>query len=171
MRKVKCKICGNELTNDVAYKVKIGKVNNYYCTKEEYEDLQKQKQTKEECMVYVQQMLGLPLLPPMMIKEINRVSKSFDYIVIQKTFKECESKIKWFLEGASGSFDYPKARYIITIIENNINSVFKKHKHEQEQMKRLFEIQKDKEIEVDLFNISNKPTTTSKVTDISEFLD
>ena len=41
-RKVKCKICGKWLTNDVAYKVAINGKNQYYCTKEEYEHMKKE---------------------------------------------------------------------------------------------------------------------------------
>lgn len=171
MRKVKCKVCGKESARDVAYKVNNGKVNSYYCNKEEYDNLIKKKKEKEDCLLCVQQILKLPLLPPMIKKEINRVNQIFDYIVIQKTFEECESKISRFLESNNDGLNYPKARYIITIVENSIDTIFKKYKYEQEQIKKLFETQKNNKIEVDLFSMSNKTTATSKVTDISEFLD
>ena len=60
MRKVKCQICGKWLTNDTAYKITVNGKNQYYCTKEEYEHMKKEQETKEECYKYAEELINLP---------------------------------------------------------------------------------------------------------------
>lgn len=167
--KVKCQLCGNETTTDKAFRVKKGSRNLYYCSEEEYKKYQDQIDKKNKCYESIIRIMQVPMLSPVMIKEINKIANYYDYIVIEKCFNEQEQKIKWFLNNNEFSNEYGKARYIATIIQNNINNTYKKHMMTIKQMEKLFE--KDKEnIDIEIINITPNNEKRNKVNDISEFL-
>ncbi|HDK7194908.1 TPA: hypothetical protein PTV74_003215 [Clostridium botulinum] len=169
-RKCKCRICKKELTTDTAYKVVIDNKNAYYCNEEEYKNTLKTKQLKDNCYNTIKNMLNEPFVTPMMKKEINKLKEFYDYIVIEKTFKECEENIKWFLSNKEYSTEYAKIRYIITIIQNNINSVYKRYTEELKEMEKLFKQSNNETIDINIIN--NSITNNLKNNnDISEFLD
>lgn len=168
-RKCICRGCGKHLTTDIAYKVIENKKNIYYCTKEEYEELQKKKVDKEECLVVVAELLQLKFVPPSLLKQLNTLNELYDYVIITKTFKECADKIRWFMDNKSSDNDFANFKYVITIVANNINSVYKKYQKEQKEIQKLFTKKQD-DIDVDIMNdISIKETRI--VSDISDFLD
>lgn len=167
VRKVKCKICGKTSTNEQAYKVTKGKLNYYYCSKEEYDEVQAEKDNKQRCLDTVSSILDIRLIPPIMVKQIVEIREYYDYAIIERTFKECENVIRRFIE-TSDSSEYAKAKYIITIVANNINNTYKKWKLEQKQMEELFN--NAKSINDEVFVIEDKQVIR-EVSDISDFLD
>lgn len=171
-RRCKCSICKKDLTTDKAYKITNNKgKTTYYCTKEEYEQLIKEKQDKEHCLEMVAQYMRLKFATPIIIKEINKLHEYYEYIVIEKCFKENEKAINWFLDNNEDSSEFGKVRYCFTIIQNNINKTYQKHKKELEQIQGLFKI-KQNEIDVNIINdISNNKPIRKDVNDISMFLD
>jgi hypothetical protein len=170
-RSCTCKICSKKITTDIAFKVVKGNINYYYCSQQEYEDYIDEKIKKEDCFITVAKILEEPVITPMMKKEINELKKFYDYIVIEKTFKEFESSIRWFLQNKSDCSEYAKTRYIITIVKNNINSTYKKYIEEQKQIKKLFIKSENNNIDMEIINIENSQEKISKSNDISEFLD
>jgi hypothetical protein len=147
--------------------VSFNKKNKYFCSEEEYQkDLQLKKE-KENCYSVVAEIMEVPFITPMMKKEIGNLNQFYNFAIIEKTFKECEQNIKWFLSNNNSSSEYGKTRYVITIIQNNINSVAKKYK--QLQNTREKELQKIQTVDVDIINIStNEVNNTS---DITQWLD
>lgn len=167
-RKCKCTHCKKELTTDIAYKVTVNGKNKYYCTKEEYETIQNEINDKNKCLETISTILNIPFVPPMMVREINDLTKFYSYIVIDRAFKDNEKNIRWFIENRDSSSEYGKIKYIMTIIKNNINSTYKKYIKEQEQLTEMFKTN-DKEIDMDIMNITNDGKSND-ISDISEFL-
>jgi YHS domain-containing protein len=168
-RKCKCQICSKELTNDKAFKVEINGRRKYYCSEEEYNDYVKQQDERQHCLDIVAKYMRLKFATPYIQKEINKLKEYYDYIVIEKCFKENESTISWFLDNNDNSSEFGKCRYVFTIIQNNINKTDKKHKKELEEMKQMFK-ENQNNIDIDIMNIS-ETQTTRPIADISSFLD
>lgn len=166
--KCKCTLCKKETTTDKAFKIKKGGRNIYYCSEQEYKKYQDQTEKRNKCFETVIKIMQVPMLSPMMIKEINKIAEFYDYIVIDKCFKEQEQKIRWFLDNNELSNEYGKARYIATIIQNNINNTYKKYLQEIKQMERLF-AKEVENIEVEIINMENTKVNNN-VNDISQFL-
>lgn len=167
-RKCKCTHCKKELSTDIAYKVTINGKNKYYCTKEEYETIQNEINDKNKCLETISTILNIPFVPPMMLREINDLTKFYSYIVINRTFKDNEKNIRWFIENRDSGSEYGKIKYIMTIIKNNINTTYKKYIKEQQQLVEMFKTN-DKEIDMDIINITNDKQSND-ISDISEFL-
>ncbi|EPY2278026.1 hypothetical protein ACXAT3_002778 [Clostridium sporogenes] len=169
-RKCKCKICKKILTTDKAYKVVINSKNIYYCSEGEYKRDLKNKQNKDKCFNTIKHILNEPFITPIMKKEVNKLNKFYDYIIIERTFRECEDSIKWFLNNKEYNTEYAKTRYIMVIIQNNINCAYKKYIQEQKEMEKLFTQKNNENVDI---NIINNITTNNSINnnDISEFLD
>lgn len=165
-RKVKCKICGRELTNDIAYKVIKNNKNEYYCSQQEYEEMIKEKDNKVKCINLLNEIMQVPYAPPVLVKEIDKIREHYTYEVIYKTIKEMARNIEWFIKNKE-STEYGKARYISTIILNNINQVKKKYDIEMKVKNEMFN--KHNFVDVDIINDTN--TVTRNTNDISDFLD
>lgn len=166
-RQCKCQICGKTLYTNEAYRVSFNKKNKYFCSEEEYQkDLQLKKE-KENCYSVVAEIMEVPFITPMMKKELGSLNQFYKFAIIEKTFKECEQNIKWFLSNNNSSSEYGKTRYVITIIQNNINSVAKKYK--QLQNTREKELQKIQTVDVDIINISTNEVNNAS--DITQWLD
>ena len=173
-RGCKCTHCKKQLNTDIAYKVTTNGRNKYYCSEEEYNQIQEEINSKIKCLETISSILKIPFVQPMMLKEINSLRKFYGYIVIEKTFKDNSENIKWFLENKKNGSEFGKIRYITTIIKNNINSTFKKYVEEQKELDRMFnKSEKDiKNMDIDIMNDNeNIQTITNKGIDISMFLD
>lgn len=171
--KVKCKICGNKIEKDTAFKIikeqKSKNVNMYYCNKEEYDKQQEEINQKNKCFEVISEMLGIPYLTPGMIKQINTIREYYEYTVIAKAFKHNEDAILWAINNKEFSGEYNKFRYITSIVLDNIEKVKQVHIRELEEINRLFNKVEDN-INIDIMNelpISNN----RKTNDISQFLD
>ena len=164
-RKVKCQICGKELTNDIAFKVTKGKRNLYYCTKEEYDYMMGEKGRRDKFYKFLEEELNQKYIPPMMVKEINKLVDKFEYETIRLTFIECREPIQKQLQKVNNQIEYNTTRYIMAIIGNNINRVDKQRQKDIQQLQQMFEpkvIEEENEV-IDLpvikptNNTNNKP--------------
>ena len=171
-RKCKCKICGKQLTTDTAYKItNYNGKNTYYCSKEEYDEVNKKKEIENRCYNTISTIMNIPFVTPMLKKQIKKIVEFYDYPIIERTFKENEKAIKWFLDNNEDSSEYGKSRYIMTIIINNINGVARKYKEEQKRIKQLFESNNNNN-DISIINdLNDKQQIKRDVSDISEFLD
>lgn len=164
--KCKCQICGKELTTDVAYKTKKGSRNAYYCSEEEFKKEQSLTENRDNCYYTAGRILRVPLITPSMKKEINSLSQYYDYIVIERTFKEQKEVIQRFLDRGSSNSEYAKMKYIMTIIQNNINKVHTAYISEQKAKKDLFKKSQQQTIDVDIMNsFINSNTTSTEITE------
>ena len=172
-RKCKCKICKKELTTDKAFMVLDTKnKKHYYCTQEEYEEELEEINSKNKCYETISTIMNIPFVTPMMKKELKKIRKYYIYPVIERTFKDNSDSIQWFLNNKASDNEYGNMRYIISIILNNIQKTAKIYKKEQEEMKKLFESDKNTEDSISIMNdLDNKKQIDRNVSDISEFLD
>ena len=103
-----------------------------------------------------------------MVKKVNELREFYDYIVIEKTFKECASAILWALETKDFNSEFVKAKYIISIVVNNIDKVYKKHIKDLKDIEMLFA---KSEIETEIIDLDiDRPIDNRNVSDISSFL-
>ena len=171
-RKCKCRYCGNSLTTDTAYKVKVNEKSNlYYCSKNEYDELLKEENSKKECIEYIKQITNDKFLSPIMKKKLVETREYYDYVVIKKCFKENENTIKWALTNKEFNSEFIRAKYIFSIILNSISKTHKKYLQEQKELEKLFNKQIIDEIDVEVLNFNRSETKVSSSSDISMFLD
>ena len=166
--KCKCKACGKELTTDIAYRDEKGK---YYCSQEEYEEIQRDKQRKEECFKYLEGFMRVPI-SKIARKRINELHEYYSYEVIYRTIKFVEDRIRYAVENKSFNSEQAMVNYLIAIIENNANIVLKEYEKEIADFQKLFEEPKN-DIDLDILNsIDETPKGKPRVdNDISEWLD
>ena len=171
-RKVKCKICKKQLTTDTSFKVVRNGKNEYYCSEEEYNELLKEKEDRNKCLELIASVFNIEYCPPMVVKELNNISKHYDYKTIIDTLndKEVKSTIEWFLD--NNGFNFGTVRYVFTIIENNIDKIFKQRKKELEQIEKMLNGSAKNTIDIDIMNDIEENETDKKkdIVDISDFL-
>lgn len=170
-RKCKCQICKTDLMTDIAYKITDEKgKSKYYCNEQEYTQMIKDKDDKNRCINILCEILHIPYAPPVLIKEIDKIRKHYQYEVIYRTIKESEKTIQWFISNNEDASEYAKARYIATVVSNNINKVKKKYDIELKAIQELFNKKEKQTIDIDIMN--NISTSSNKnISDISDFLD
>lgn len=172
-RMVKCKICGNKISSDIAYKTVINNKNFYCCSETEFNYYSKEKLAKENLFQYIKIEIfnykETQILPPIMIKKINEINNNYSYEVIFETIKRLKDNLRyWATRDDKFSSDYQRACYIATIISNKINDIYKEI---EKQKKRQEEVNnKPTVIDLDLMNSSSEVIKT-KANDISSFLD
>lgn len=169
-RKCKCKGCGEELTTDIAFKVTTNKKNMYYCNEAEYLKIKEVKEKKDHTMNYIFELLKYnndQIMPPILIKKINALAETYDYSIIKETFAKNEDTLIywWNLEDKFDS-EYGRVCYIMRIIENNINDVYKSIKIKERQDRQLVA----SKIQTKMMDFDEE-TSKKKLKDISEFLD
>ena len=174
-RKVKCKKCGKIILNTEAYKVVKGNKNEYYCSENEYNEITKEKEDRNKCLELISSVFGIEFCPPMVVKELNNISKHYDYKTIIDTFNDNEVKntVDWFLD--NNGFNFGTVRYVFTIISNNIARVYKKRKKELEQIEKMLNGSGKNNIDINIMNDimnDNKPKEIKHDdNDISQWLD
>lgn len=170
-RKVICRKCGKELYNVDAYQVIEGTRKLYYCTEEEYKYIQKEKEQYNNCLEIVAQITNVKFVPPVMIKKLKEIRRFYDYHIISRTFRECESTIKWSLENREFVNEFAQAKYITSIIANNIDKADKKVRQEKKELERLFN-KSNNNIGIEIMDIPvNTELKSENISDISMFLD
>lgn len=168
-RQCKCQICGKKINTSEAYKIQIKNKNKYYCSEEEYQKDLWQKQAKDQCFNTILEIMNIPFVTPMMKKELNNLNKFYDFNIIENTFKRYIKQIQWFLNNNNSSSEYGKTRYIMTIIQNNINAVATEIKNIHQEREK--ELNNTNKVDVDIINLSQCNTSQSEVSDISKWLD
>lgn len=168
--KVKCKKCRKELYNTEAYQIFEGTKKSYYCTEEEYNEILREKEQYNSCLENVAEITSVKFVPPIMIKKINEIRQFYDYYIIERTFKECQSTIQWSMDNREFNNEFAKAKYIMSIVANNIAKVDKKIKQEKKELESLFA--KGNNIEFEIMDIPvSREIKSKEVSDISMFLD
>lgn len=166
-RKVKCRKCDKQIDIGDAYKVSKGKTNYYYCNIDEYLDIQDKIVKRKSCLETLANVMNYKFIPPSLEKQLDKIKEYYDYSIIERTIKEYERNIRWFLDNKASENEFANMKYIVTIIANNINAVHKKWQQEQKEMERLFA--KEDTVDVEIMEVEIK--VKKDVSDISDFLD
>ena len=125
MARAKCKICGNELDSNTAYKItdKNGK-NKYFCSASEFEaeEERKKKAAEDKDRVYrlVCDIMGVnEVLNTALWKEKIEWNKAFSDEFIAKYLEEKKDYLSSAIARLSGT-EYAKIRYISTVLKNSL---------------------------------------------------
>jgi len=173
MRKVKCKICGSVGTNETFFKVIYNNKNEYYCSEGEYIENKKEKNKNKELLTFIcQEILNYnnnQITPPILIKKIKELNKYYPLDVIKNTFEKKLKILKYWMN-LEDKFDtdFSKISYMMSIIKNNINDIYKEYKINKE--KEITENQ-GKRMDVELYNDDFTVDSKKVKNDISSFLE
>lgn len=122
--KVKCRICGQYIDKDKAYRVEKYNKNMYYCSEEEYLEYKRKQseQSKQKADMYrmIEQFIG-KTTNTALFKEVNIWLSAVDHSTVCRYFKENETRIKAAMNKEFSS-EYAKIRYFSAIVKNNIGS-------------------------------------------------
>lgn len=167
-RKVKCFVTGEEGTSDVFVKKPIGKQNKYFKSNQIYEDYIKEKEVKDKLLIYISNVIlnyrEGQYLPTVLIKKINELASIYTYHVVLETFQSKEDTLQYWM-GLDNKFknEYAKVSYMMAIVNNSINDVYKEWQYKQKRKQS-----ESIKVDTDILNVDIVNSKTKK--DISEFL-
>lgn len=116
---VNCKCCGNKIERESAYKVMTDKGNKYYCSKAEYEAMQKEKADKDAIYTEIVDIFGYKIQNSALFKEWkcwNELASNEKILSYIQENKDC-------IKGAVGklnSTEYAQIRYVSAILKNSL---------------------------------------------------
>ncbi|MGK4040814.1 hypothetical protein AB0Y20_00835 [Heyndrickxia oleronia] len=172
-RQVVCKICRKKGDSDNFYKVTGDNgLNKYYCSKEEYENLMNERSKFKSLMEYVAlEVLEYEdgqIVPPTMVKKINKLNEFYDYDVISECFKQNKESIQYWVKVKNFSSEYGMTSYIMKIIEGSINDIYKTWKYKKQQQIKI----ENNSVDFDILNqLDNHNAENKEDNGILDFLD
>ncbi|EXG87724.1 hypothetical protein K413DRAFT_4622 [Clostridium sp. ASBs410] len=116
---VKCRICGNKIDRDTAYKVRNKNVNEYYCNQEEYLGKLEKIKIKDDTYEEIFNIFGRKVTNTTLFKEISELESVYGY---EKTYQYlCENE-KYLSNVLNKDFksEYAQIRYFSTILKNSL---------------------------------------------------
>lgn len=116
---VKCKCCGNKIERESAYKVMTDKGNKYYCSKAEYEAMQKEKTDKDAIYTEIVDIFGYKIQNSALFKEW----KCWNELASNEKILSYIQGNKDYIKGAVGklnSTEYARIRYMSAILKNSL---------------------------------------------------
>lgn len=116
---VKCKCCGNKIERESAYKVMTDKGNKYYCSKAEYEAMQKEKADKDAIYTEIVDIFGYKIQNSALFKEW----KCWNELASNEKILSYIQENKAYIKGAVGklnSTEYARVRYMSAILKNSL---------------------------------------------------
>ena len=125
---VKCRGCSNKIDRDLAHKVVVKGVNHYYCNKQEYDEIQKRRQSKDNTFLCINDIFGYKVTSSVLFKEISGLHDTFTYEKMFAYLQENQQYLKQVMEKEFIS-EYAKIRYFSAILKNNLAD-FKMKEHE-----------------------------------------
>jgi ribosomal protein L16 Arg81 hydroxylase len=116
---VKCRICGNKIDRDTAYKVRNKNVNEYYCSQDEY--LEKLEKIKVKYNTYEKlfDIFGRKITNTALFKEITELENVYGYEKIYQYLCENERYLSNVLSKDFKS-EYAQIRYFSAILKNSL---------------------------------------------------
>lgn len=140
---VTCKICGNKIERNEAYKVTTisptsGKpYNKYYCSEAEYQAKKKKTEDHYKVLDLIDEILGAKILNTAVCKEKAIWNTAFSDEIIIKYLEENKEELTKAISRASDS-EYARIRYLSAFLKNNLRD-FKPKAEVQEAPKIVVE--------------------------------
>ena len=116
---VKCKCCGNKIERESAYKVITDKGNKYYCSKAEYEAMQKEKVDKDAIYAEIVDIFGYKIQNSALFKEWKCWNELASNEKILSYIQENKDYIKDAV-GRLNNTEYARVRYVSAILKNSL---------------------------------------------------
>lgn len=103
----------------MAYRVVVKGVNHYYCNKQEYIEIQKRKQSKDNTFLCINDIFGYKVTSTVLFKEINGLHDTYTY---EKIFAYLQDNHQYLQQVMEKDFvsEYAKIRYFSAILKNNL---------------------------------------------------
>jgi len=166
-RPCKCFYSGEQGNTDIFVKRPVGKQHKYFKSEEVYQKFIKEKELKDKLHTQIAEILNYKdkqMLPPFLKKELNRLLDIYNLEVIIETFRANANTINYWLN-QDGKFknEANKINYMIAIIKNNINDVYKKWQQDQK-------IKQSSKANIDIELMDIKFENKATKSDISQFL-
>ncbi len=166
MARCKCKICGTELNTTEAYKVTVGKINRYFCSKEEYDAEIKRKEKEKEDKDRVYRLIcdilnEKEVLNTALWKEKAIWNKAFSDEIIAKYLQENKDYLTSAVSRLSGT-EYAKIRYVSAVLKNSLRDF--KPKDEEVPKPKVVVIEEH-------YETKYKPKTRMALEDLEEGYD
>lgn len=147
----KCKKCGKELKKQDAFAVKTGKYNSYYCSEEEYQEVQKEGQLYKDINKKVFEIFGYYIKNTAYYSNLNELHKLYTWQQIFDCILENEQLLDRLMQKDFDN-EYGKIRYFVVVVKNKLSE----HKP---QVKETF----IKHVEEDVPDIKYKRKVRKKV--------
>lgn len=167
-RKVRCRVTGEYGLSDEFVKID----GKYYKSQKVYDVWNKENEDRKRVIEIISfDFLGYrkgQVFPTILTKKLKEL-EFYGYDVIFKTIEKCRSSIEYSTSTKTFKNDVNKISYIMAIITNNINDVYKEHLREE----KIAEKQQNQTGNIDvideqsIMNIGSK----QKAKDISSFLE
>ena len=125
--KVTCRACGKKIEKEEAFcfvhETKTGKKQNqYYCSQEEKEFQEREKDLYKKIQYLTDEILGYPITNNARNKKIQELQQAgYSNEQIYRCIKDCKSEIEEWLTLKDISVEYQKISYIFAIIGNKIH--------------------------------------------------
>lgn len=116
---VKCRICGNKIDRDTAYKVRNKNVNEYYCSRDEYLEKLEKIKVKDNTYEKLFDIFGRKITNTALFKEITELENVYGYEKIYQYLCENERYLTNVLSKDFKS-EYAQIRYFSAILKNNL---------------------------------------------------
>lgn len=130
---VKCKCCGNKIERESAYKVITDKGNKYYCSKAEYEAMQKEKADKDAIYAEIVDIFGYKIQNSALFKEWKCWNELASNEKILSYIQENKDYIKDAV-GRLNNTEYARVRYVSAILKNSLVDYKVKSRKEPEKI-------------------------------------
>lgn len=167
-KKVRCFVTKEYGTNKTFYKPEDGPhSNHYFKNKGIYDEWRAKTETRKKINDLIADFTGYyngEIFPTIVPKKIKELEETYDIFTVYETMLDKKNDIRYAMDSMEFSSDLGKCSYLMAIIVNSINDVWKRRKKEEEESKRI----KNIIFEEDYSNIKNN--TEQKGKNISRFL-
>ena len=129
MENVKCRICKKKIPKEMAYKVEHitsggNKQNHYYCSREEFEEVEREKDFYKKCQSVTDRIMGQPITNNVRNKKLSELhKKGFLYEEIYQCLSDLENSLDYAIANKWSEFtnEYNKIAYMFGAVEKEIN--------------------------------------------------
>ena len=137
---VKCVHCGEKIDRDLAFKVRVGKVNKYYCTEMEYKTEVGKKEVKDNVYILIDNIFGYKITHTSLYKEISEISTIHTFSKINEYLIDRQKDLSSIMSRDFSS-EYGKIRYFSAILKNSLTDYIVKKEEIKKEI--IVDIAKD----------------------------
>ena len=153
-RTVKCKGCGQQINQTEAYKhihtTSSGKTqNHYYCSQEEFETIERDKELYRLCQYSTDEILGRAITNNVRNKELMELHEQYSWEEIYRCIKEKAKDIKDLIAYNKIESDYNQIKYMMQVIKNCIYDFVREDAKKNDWL-QYKTTEEEKDIEVDI---------------------
>jgi hypothetical protein len=124
---VTCRCHGKKIDRAIAYKVVLNGLNNYYCSKDEYDKILKRREVKNNTYQAIFNLFGRKVTNTLLFKEVNELASIYGYDTIYSYIEDGSESIETYLHKGFRN-EQAKIKYFVAILKNNLYDYSENHK-------------------------------------------